>query len=181
MKLKRIINIFGGPGVGKSTTAAGLFYKMKCLGYSVEYVPEYAKELVYENRMNVLTADQLYIFAKQHRKIYRLINSVEYIITDSPLLLSLTYSKQMDNIFDLELFSDLVANIISKYPNLDIFLKRSDDVVYDTSGRYQTEEEAMDIDDMIYKSLLQCSLNRCELFVDKNTIKNILDIVRKDE
>ena len=50
MKLKMIINIFGGPGVGKSTVAADLFVIMKKEGYSVELVTEYAKELTYEKK-----------------------------------------------------------------------------------------------------------------------------------
>ena len=34
----QIINIWGGPGVGKSTAAAGLFYEMKKLQLNVELV-----------------------------------------------------------------------------------------------------------------------------------------------
>ena len=35
-----VINFYGGPGSGKSTAAAGLFYKMKLGGYSVELTDE---------------------------------------------------------------------------------------------------------------------------------------------
>lgn len=41
------INIFGGPGVGKSTISSGLFYQMKTRGYKVEFISEYAKDLTY--------------------------------------------------------------------------------------------------------------------------------------
>lgn len=41
------INLFAGPGTGKSTTAAGVFFEMKRSGMSVEYVTEYAKSLVF--------------------------------------------------------------------------------------------------------------------------------------
>ena len=44
----KVINLFAGPGTGKSTTAAGLFYKMKSKGYMVELVTEFAKDLVYQ-------------------------------------------------------------------------------------------------------------------------------------
>lgn len=41
-----VINLIGGPGSGKSTTAAGLFFRMKSMGVRCELVTEYAKELV---------------------------------------------------------------------------------------------------------------------------------------
>ena len=54
MKVKAVINLYGGPGCGKSTVSSGLFYKMKSEGYCVEYVSEYAKDLTYEERYNIL-------------------------------------------------------------------------------------------------------------------------------
>ena len=67
----QIVNLFGGPGSGKSTTAAGLFYEVKKLKLNVELVTEYAKDAVWEKRHNLLD-DQIYIFAKQQRRISRL-------------------------------------------------------------------------------------------------------------
>lgn len=43
-----VINLIGSPGTGKSTIAAELFARMKWLGFDVELVSEYAKELVWE-------------------------------------------------------------------------------------------------------------------------------------
>ena len=85
-----VINFFGGPNSGKSTQAAGLFYKMKLEGYSVEHVNEYAKMCVWENRMEMLE-DQLYVMAKQNRRVKRLEGKVGYAVTDSPILLSSIY------------------------------------------------------------------------------------------
>lgn len=42
---QKVINLYGGPGTGKSTTAAMLFAKMKLAGFNCEYVPEFAKDL----------------------------------------------------------------------------------------------------------------------------------------
>ena len=86
MKLKYVINLYGGPGVGKSTVAAELFSLMKKENYNVEFVTEHAKELTYEGRYNVLDQDQLYVFAKQHRKILRLKNKVDFINSLKPIL-----------------------------------------------------------------------------------------------
>lgn len=74
----KIINLFGGPGVGKSTLAATTFAHMKQEGYSVELVTEYAKQLTWEGRTNALS-NQIYVFAKQLHNIFRLKGQVDYL------------------------------------------------------------------------------------------------------
>ena len=49
-----VINLFGGPGAGKSTCAMEICSELKKHGLSADYVQEYAKELVYENHMDLL-------------------------------------------------------------------------------------------------------------------------------
>ena len=56
-----VVNLFGGPGAGKSTLMAYLFYKLKILGVEVEMSPEFAKDLVWEERFNYFD-EQIYIF-----------------------------------------------------------------------------------------------------------------------
>ena len=86
-----VINLFGGPGCGKSTTAAGLFHLMKLNEMNVELVTEYAKDLTWEERFGTLANDQLYVFAKQQKRLQVLKNKVRYVVTDSPLILGLSY------------------------------------------------------------------------------------------
>jgi len=50
--MTRVINLLGGPGVGKSTAAAKLFAKYKDEGKSVELVREYVKDWAWEGRKN---------------------------------------------------------------------------------------------------------------------------------
>ena len=38
-----VVNLFGGPGCGKSTTAAWLFNQLKERGINCEYVTEFPK------------------------------------------------------------------------------------------------------------------------------------------
>ena len=83
MKTK-VINFYGGPGSGKSTKAAGLYYKMNMAGFSVELNNEFAKECVWEDNVPMLK-DQLFMLAHQHRKILRLVGKVDYVITDSEI------------------------------------------------------------------------------------------------
>src|SRR5262245_20723095 len=58
------VNLFGGPGCGKSTNAALVFGKLKNDGINVELVTEFAKELTWEGRSGALRF-QPYVTAKQ--------------------------------------------------------------------------------------------------------------------
>jgi ATP:corrinoid adenosyltransferase len=88
----KVINMFGGSGIGKSTTAAGLYHQMKLQGLNVELVREYVKGWAWAGT-KVNTYDQVYIFGKQARSEYMLYGKVDYIVTDSPILLSPIYDR----------------------------------------------------------------------------------------
>jgi nicotinamide riboside kinase len=119
----KVINLFGISCSGKSTAAAGLFYEMKKMQLNVELVTEYARDLVYENRFDILSGDQIYIFAKQQRRISRLLNhKVDWVITDSPIPLSLLYLKP-DVLSDH--FPKLVMEVFNQYTNYNFLLHRN--------------------------------------------------------
>lgn len=134
----KIINFYGGPGSGKSTMAANLFYIMKMQGYNCELINEYAKDLTWDESWNVLT-DQGLIFASQHHKIFRLKDKVDYIITDSPLLITLLYNTDLTN-----KFKEYVKETHDSYDNINFLIKRTKN--YKHIGRTQTEDEARIID-----------------------------------
>ena len=138
--MSKIINFFAGPGAGKSTTTAQLFADMKKRSMNVELVTEYAKDLVWEDRMNVLLEDQLYILAKQARKLHRIADKVDYVITDAPLVQGLMYEPHQY----FTGFEPLVVEIFKTYNNQNYFLKRI--TKYEPLGRYQDEQGAIDID-----------------------------------
>jgi len=141
-----IINLFGGPGTGKSTAAAAAFGLLKLHGVDCELVTEFAKDLVWEDRQKTME-DQSYILSKQHHRLWRLIGNVDIIVTDSPLLLSIVY--QPDGY--LKSFTNYVVDLFKSYNNLNIFLNRIKE--YNPNGRYQTKSEAEDIDKLIKKTL----------------------------
>lgn len=132
-----VINLFGSPGTGKSTTASQLFYLMKTAGYDVELVSEFAKDLVWESRVATMK-NQIYIFGKQHHRLHRLKGQVKYIVTDCPLLLSEFYNREYNG--GSPVFYALVKEEIEKHNNLNIFLNRKKDYV--AKGRTQNEQES---------------------------------------
>jgi len=133
--IMKVINLFGEPGAGKSTTALGLAYFMSRSGISNELVTEYPKELFWEDRQNMLT-EQDYIFAKQHRRLRRLISKVDYATTDSPLPLIASYTPD-----DFPpTFIPTVMDMFSRYHNVNFFIEREHQ--FDPSGRFHTEEQA---------------------------------------
>jgi hypothetical protein len=145
----QVINLFGGPGAGKSTTAAGLFYEMKKMRLEVELVTEYAKDMVWEGRHNILE-DQIYIFAKQQRRISRLRDHrIDWVITDSPIALGLVYLREgsLSNNF-----RDLVMEVFDSFENHNFLLQRNFE--YNPIGRNQKDLEAAEIYDQKVAALL---------------------------
>lgn len=141
----QVINLFGGPGVGKSTAAAGLFYEMKKAQLRVELVTEYAKDAVWEKRHDLLD-DQIYIFAKQQRRISRLQDTgIEWVITDSPLPLGLVYLRP--GVLG-DHFPALVMEVFNWYTNHNFLLHRSHE--YDPVGRMQkSHDDAVRFDETV--------------------------------
>ena len=140
-----VVNLYGGPGAGKSTFMANLFYQLKCRGLEVEMAPEFAKDIVWEGRLQYFD-EQIYIFAKQLHRINRVNGKVDVCICDSPLQNSYIYLKEENP----ELKA-LIDKEFSKFNNLNFYIKRGSK--YMQSGRYQNEEEAIQVDKKIEEVL----------------------------
>lgn len=147
-----VVNLFGGPGVGKSTLAMRLASDLKMLHVETEYVSEYAKDLVYENRS---LTDQIMIFAEQNRRIKRLTNpdsGVKVVICDAPILLSVAYEEfRRDKGFYVksEHFAPFMVDVFNGYKNLNILLKRDAEDDYSIVGRKESAEESEKVDRII--------------------------------
>lgn len=48
-----VVNLFGAPGVGKSTGAARIFSNLKMAGINAELITEFAKDKVWEENKAV--------------------------------------------------------------------------------------------------------------------------------
>ncbi len=153
--MTKVINLYGGPGTGKSTTAAGIFYLLKCEGVNCEMAREYAKEVVWEGRRHLL-AQQIYVFAKQLKLLNDLDGKVDYIISDSPLILSSIYGITFPHDFH-----SLVLHEFKRFENINYYLKR--DKTYEPAGRVQDEDEAYEIDFQIREYLEEHSIEHEEI------------------
>lgn len=173
MKNTKVINLFGGPGAGKSTLSAGLFYQMKLMGLNVEQSSEWIKDKLFEDTPYPFK-DQLYTFAKQNKRIREKVGKVDYIICDSPLIQGLVYQLQ-----EPESFKTVMLDYFNLYDNVNLFLERIHR--YQQSGRIQSEEQATKISHKIEQTLIQYNIPYTKLNSDTsiNRIIEVLDFIKE--
>ena len=171
------INLYGGPGIGKSTIAAGLFYALKTRNYKVEYVQEYAKDLTY-GRDEVKLSDQVHILGEQYHRMFRLKDQVDYIINDSPILLANLYADPENT--PIEEFKELNLALYKKYEHVNILLERNlENHTYQRYGRKESMEEAIQKDNEIKEFLINNDIKFYGIKRSSVTISTILDILKE--
>jgi hypothetical protein len=147
-----------------------LFALLKQGGVNAELATEYAKDIVWEGR-NYLPSDQIYIFAKQNRKLCRLYGKIDVIVTDSPLLLCYYYSGN-EHILAL-LFEEM-----KRAQYLHVMLRRKK--AYNPSGRTQTEDEAKKVDAEIAAVLGRLQIPFVEEIADQEVASRLFPIVKAE-
>lgn len=140
----RRINLFGGPGSGKSVLASVVFSKLKMQGFNVELINEYIKFWTYIPRIPK-GYDSFYCQAKQINKEDTILRGgTDLIVTDSPILLAYFYACYYQSPAQQAML-DMHREFDSDYRSINIFLER-DDKFYSTIGRYENLEQSKDID-----------------------------------
>jgi RecA/RadA recombinase len=119
-KVATVIDLYGAPSSGKSTTLLGLAYAMKMMGLSVEINLEFFKELVVADAQKVEYGGQLYVLSEQNRRLAPQVTKSDFVITDCPLPLIGYYTKP-DYI---EGFHEMVTNLYNKYNNVGYLIER---------------------------------------------------------
>ena len=180
--MTKIINLYGGAGIGKSSIASGLLHQLKKRHYSVDAPYEFPKALAWDSNTEAVK-DQLFVIGNQHRGITRSWGKVDYIIMDSPILLALVYKNLYTKTNDeypsclyRDGFDFLIANINNYYDNVNILLER-DKSDFDPVGRYQTLEESIRVDNRIKEVLDEINVKYHKLHTDNKVIDNILKIL----
>ena len=147
-----VVNLYGGPGAGKSTGAAYVFSRLKEAGVVAELVTEFAKDLTWDHSRAIL--DQMFVFGTQYHRLARLeLDGVQVAVTDSPLLLSVVYAKNDTrmkrrlSIHDRQVVSESMKRLNASFDNRDFVIRRTKPYV--GAGRNETESEAKEIDRMI--------------------------------
>ena len=169
--MTKVINLFGGPGCGKSTGAAYIFSLLKMKGMNVELVTEFAKDKTWEHNSKALTC-QPFVFGKQSYRMDRCADEVDIIITDSPLFLSAMYN--FDSNIEPE-FTQTVIKKFNEFENYNFFLKRLKE--YNPKGRNQTEEEAKELDNKIKTNLNKFNIEYEEVNGCKEGYEYILNLI----
>ena len=172
-----IISLYGGPGVGKSTSAAYMYYLLKTYGENAELVREYVKGWAWEGR--VFSAyDQIYFLGKQARQESVLFGKAKWLVTDSPVFMNLYYaslycSPSLANGVKEAATSFYKQAMEDGHKHYHIMLHRAHP--YANDGRYQNEEEALAIDIGIEKMLEDLKIqNIIHCKPDEGSLKYLL-------
>lgn len=149
----RRISLYAGPGAGKSTGSSMIYSLLKQKGYNVELAREFVKLWAYQNRP-VKEFDQVTIAGNQMDEEFKyLSNGVEVIVTDSPVYLSAIYAEYYFPQLDIHSHIESIADRYEeRYPSINIFLDRADKK-YKKEGRYQTYEQALEMDSIMLNLL----------------------------
>jgi hypothetical protein len=164
---------------------------MKLRGHSIEYVPEYAKDLAWEGRVSGAT--QIELLMNQYLRMERLcrrrqaptgqnVSKPDYIVTDSPLLLGLVYGKTAPGYLPPSWNQFLKELHFSFERSINVFLTGSKS--YNQDGRAHTESAAKIIHECIKQMLDREGIHAYHLNYAQDTpeeIYKILDDIEQTE
>ena len=171
-----VINIVGAPGAGKTTIASAIFSELKMLGLSVEYVPEFAKQLVWLERFDLLN-NQHYVSGKQYNYLKSIDGKVDYIVTDGCMVHGLYYNRfNVDNFCNIKKTDDQILKWNQEFDNMYIHLEKGD-FPYEQVGRMQTEEESMNINYELIKIMDELAIERKSFKTERKIIPRLLQYI----
>ena len=136
------INLVGGPGCGKTTTAVGLFHELKKSGMKVEFLREPIQKHIYQED-RLITMKQIPLFGEDMLQIYSLDGKVDVVVRDTSLLNNIVY-----DIDDNSLFHALVIQEHKKLNNIDFFINRGN-IPFQEYGRIHDYAQSIELDKKI--------------------------------
>lgn len=175
MKKSLIINLYGGPGSGKSTCAAYIFSQLKMHNINAELITEQQTKVEAYKQNIEFFENQFYIDGCASYRIKQLFGNVDVIITDSPFRMNYIYAMDHNKpklaeaiLEDLEQYNGYTTNF---------FLKRPKN--FQKEGRVHNEEQAKEIDNRIKNMLKDQCISFAEIENTEldNVVKNILVLI----
>lgn len=178
MKTK-VINLVGGPSSGKSVMAARIFAELKSRHCTAEYVQEYVKTLIWQERFDDID-NQFHVSKKQYKWIKILDNKVEYIIVDSPLIVGLFYNRfSTTNVSNVERTERYILSRMEEFDNIYIFLERNPQFPFEIDGRIHTEKESLQIDQKLRELLHEFHLPYKSIKSSAESVNEVVDYIRE--
>lgn len=177
------IGLLGGPSSGKSTLAAALFAELKELGWKTEQVQEYAREFINKNGAITNILNQYLLYEKQSEKESIVPETIEYLITDSPTILSLIYAIHYATPVNRD-HQQMIINLYEKFIKYDrlnydyLFLLPSIRNYVIDGTRTQTAKEATELGNKI-KIFLDLHNMKYSLLHNKETKIRVQSIIQQ--
>lgn len=165
----RIFNFIAGPGAGKSTYASLAYHILKKQDYDVEMAPEFAREIILDDQLDMLKFQYLPVVMQAWR-IRRWIGKIDAVVTDSPYLLGLYYGKDWPGTREMVLHLHKMDEAISDF----IFLNRRSTFT-ENKGRIHTEEQAKEIDSFLKDELTKLKIPFYEMEVCQPWVEEELE------
>lgn len=166
-----VVNLFGGPGAGKTTTGLGVTHALKKVGVDAEFVPEYARELVFEGTLSRTPQED--IMREQSHRLLRLFYSrVPVAVTDSPLLMQKAYAPE---------YLWPMLDALSSTPgfcNQNYFIKNPRTGHHSMVGRAHTQSEARELDGKIKQILADSGQVFREVSKSEATTRIVADLMK---
>lgn len=169
-----VINLLGGSGLGKSTTAALVYGEMKLKGADVELVREFVKEWAIQGRL-IGPMDQGIIYGEQLSRETSLYDKSQYIVTDSPLILCPVYQQFYTGKSPIKetVLQDLQTAASKGVRHLNVVLGRNKP--FNPKGRYETADQAKQVDAFLINFLKEHQIPFVEVTTDDR--QRVIDII----
>jgi nicotinamide riboside kinase len=165
-----IINLFGGPGIGKTTLAAQVFAGLKTLDVEAACPTEHAKLALWQGREELLD-NQLILLGRTWDTVSTLSKKVQVIILDSPILLISHYGADREP----QCFHEAVGHYHQRHDRINVLLTRNDDLQYVPTGRRETPDRAKVIDREISSMLERYSEPYARAMVGSSCAQTLVD------
>lgn len=141
-----VISAYGGPGSGKTVACMDICQQLKKRGYNAEYVSEVAKDYVYDENYDMLDGSpehQYEMLQEQLKRVDRYMGKVDFVVTDSPVLLNGIYNQQLTPEYE-----HMLLRLHEQYNNF-VFVVNRDAGHFQEEGRIHDLGESMEKDAQI--------------------------------